>query len=254
MLFMQEFFTAFIYEPIYNALALLVHVVPGGDVGVAIVLLTLVVKFALFPLSLKALRTQAAMREIDPELKRIREKYADNREEQAKKTMELLKEKKVNPFASIFLILIQLPIILGLYFVFLSEGTGAGFDPGTLYSFVQSPTGASFDFLGIVSLTGKSVVLAALVAATQYVNGRLMQFPAPAGEAGSFQHDIQKSMQIQMKYILPIVMGVVAYVVSAAIALYFLISNLFQLFQELYVRGLIFPKTVSGSPARVSGN
>lgn len=233
---LSAFFTTFIYNPIYNALALLVGFVPGGDVGVAIILLTLLIKFALFPLSLKALETQAMMRDIDPELKALRTKYDTNREELARKTMALLKERKVNPFASIFLILIQLPIIFGLYFVFLSEGTTAGFDPSLLYAFVPNPESASFLFLGAVSLTGKSVILALLVGITQFINARLMQFPAPNGEAGSFSHDMAKSMQLQMKYVFPVVMAFVAYVISAAIALYFLVSNLFQLFQELYLR------------------
>jgi len=232
----SSLFNTFIYDPIYNALAFLVHLVPGGDVGVAIIILTLIIKFALFPLSLKALRTQAAMREIDPLLKDLRKKHENNKEELAKKTLALLTEKKVNPFASIFLILIQLPIIFGLYFVFLGEGDGNGFDPTILYSFVPNPEQVSFLFLGLIGLTGKSMFLAGLVAVTQYINARLMQFPDPQGEAGTMSHDLAKSMQVQMKYVFPVVMGVVAYVISAAIALYFLVSNLFQLFQELYVR------------------
>lgn len=233
---LSAFFTNAIYNPIYNALALLVGFVPGGDVGVAMIILTILIKLALFPLSLKALETQAAMQEIDPELKALRKKYDNNREELARQTMALLKERNVNPFASIFLILIQLPIIFGLYFVFLSEGTNGGFDPGLLYSFVPNPETASFLFLGVLSLTGKSVVLALLVGITQFINARLMQLPTPSGEAGSFSHDMAKSMQLQMKYVFPVVMAFVAYVISAAIALYFLVSNLFQLFQELYLR------------------
>ncbi|MEK7613334.1 MAG: YidC/Oxa1 family membrane protein insertase [Patescibacteria group bacterium] len=235
----SSLFNTFIYNPIYNALAVLVHIVPGGDVGIAIIILTLIIKFALFPLSLKALRTQAAMRDIDPLLKDLRKKYENNKEELAKKTLALLTEKKVNPFASIFLILIQLPIIFGLYFVFLLEGGGSGFDPALLYSFVPQPAEASLSFLGLINITGKSIILAALVAVTQYINAQLMQFPEPQGKEGSLSHDLSKSMQVQMKYVFPVMMGVVAYVVSSAIALYFLVSNLFQLFQELYVRKTI---------------
>lgn len=232
---MSALFHSFIYEPIYNALAFLVAVIPGGDVGVAIIILTLGIKFALFPLSLAAVKTQASMRDIDPELKRIRKEFEHNKEESARQTMALLKEKKVNPFASIFLVLIQIPIILGLYFVFRLEGGGGGFDPTLLYAFTPFPSTASFVFLGLVNLTGQSLILAALVAATQFYAARLM-VPAPVGEEGSLSHDLAKSMHVQMRYVLPIVMGVVSYVISAAIALYFLISNLFQIFQELYVK------------------
>jgi len=233
---MVGLFNTFIYEPIYNALAFIVSVVPAGDIGIAIILLTAIIKFALFPLSLKAVRTQALMREIDPELKRIRDELKDNKEELARQTMALFKDKKINPFASFFLILIQLPIILGLYFVFLNEGGAGGFDPNLIYSFISVPENVNFMFLGFVDLAGKSISLAVLVAITQFINARLMMPVAPQGEEGSLQGDLAKSMHLQMRYVFPIVMGGIAYAISAAIALYFLVSNLFQLFQELYVK------------------
>ncbi len=235
----SSLFDTFIYIPIYNSLALLVSLVPGGDVGVAIIILTILIKFILFPLSLKALRTQAAMREIDPELKSIKEKYKDNREEQARRTMELLKEKKVNPFASIFLILIQLPVIFGLFFVFRLDSlddTGLHFDPAILYSFVNNPDPVSFVFIGLIALSSSNIILAVLVSITQFVNAQVMHMPTPSGKSGSIQHDLAKSMQVQMKYVFPIIMGFIAYFLSSALALYFLVSNLFQLFQELYVQ------------------
>ena len=233
---MQALFDALIYNPIYNTLAALVGVIPGGDVGIAIVILTLIIKIILFPLSIVAIKTQVAMREIDPELKALRKKFENDREKLARETMALLKDRKVNPFASIFLILIQLPIILGLYFVFLAEGNGMGFDVARLYPFVANPELVSFSFLGFIDLTARNIPLAIIVAVTQYVNAQLMMPINPQGEEGSLQHDLAKSMHIQMRYVFPIIMGVIAYAISAAIALYFVVSNLFQLFQELYVR------------------
>src|SRR3989344_7953636 len=166
-------FHTYIYEPLYNALALLVAVVPGADVGIAIILLTCLVRLILFPLSLKASRTQIVMREIDPKLKELRETHKDNREELARRTMALFKEHKVNPLAGFLLILIQLPIIIGLYFLFFNEGGAAAFDPAFLYSFVPPPEEASFVFLGLIDLAGKSIVLALLVAASQFFYARL---------------------------------------------------------------------------------
>jgi YidC/Oxa1 family membrane protein insertase len=234
----QNLFDTFIYEPIYNALAILVNTIPGGDVGIAIVLLTVLIKLALFPLSLVAVRTQMVMREIEPELKKLRTTLKEKPEELARATLALFKKHKINPLASIFLILIQLPVIIGLYFVFLREGNGEGFDISILYSFVELPTNVSFNFIGMVDITGPSIVLAVLVAASQYVVSRMMMPPlAPQGdEEKSFQADLMKSMHIQMRYVFPIVMGVIAYVISAAIALYFLVSNLFAIGQEIYVR------------------
>src|SRR3989344_1579314 len=235
---MLALFHTLVYQPMYNALALLVGVVPGGDVGIAIIILTLLIKFILFPLSIKAVRTQVAMREIEPELKRIRETFKDKREDLARATMALFKEKKVNPFASILLIIIQIPVILGLYYVFLVEGRGNGFDPALLCSFIRPPGGASLLFLGFLDLTGKSVILAAVVAVTQYMYARFMPPPAKkeSGAAPSLQEDLMRSMHLQMRYVFPIVFGFVAYYISAAVALYFVVSNLFALAQELYVK------------------
>jgi YidC/Oxa1 family membrane protein insertase len=233
---MQNLFSTVIYDPIYNALAFLVGVVPGGDIGIAIIILTIVIRLILYPLSAKAVKTQIAMREIDPELKRLREELKDSREELARKTMALFKQRKVNPFASIFLILIQLPIIIGLYFVFLHEGQGLGFDPEVLYAFISVPTEASPLFLGLVDLTGKSIVLAVIVGMTQFINARVMMPAQPPSKGASFGEDFQRSMQLQMRYVFPVVIGVIAYFISAAVALYFLTSNLFSLAQELWIK------------------
>lgn len=234
----QDAFNVAIYQPIYNALAFLVGVVPGADVGVAIIILTVLIKLVLFPLSLAAVHTQIAMREVDPELKQLRKDFKDKPEELAKKTLALFKEKKIKPFASILLVLAQLPVIIGLYFVFLKEGSGAGFDPSLLYAFVETPLDASLSFFGVIDLTGPSIILALLVVASQFLASKLT-LPKPTASEGderSFQNDLAKSMHVQMRYVFPVVIGIIAYVISAAIALYFLVSNVFIIGQELYVR------------------
>ncbi len=238
---MASFFHTAIYQPIYNALAFIIGVVPGGDVGIAIVIITLLVRLVLFPLSLSAIKTQISMRAIDPELKTLREKLKDNKEELARQTMALFKENNINPFASFLLILVQLPIIIGLYLVLQHESKIVAFDPSVLYSFVHAPEQASLLFLGFVDLTGKSIVLAGIVAITQFIYARLMT-PPTAGSSSkskqppSFQDDLAKSMNLQMRYVFPLVIGVVAYAASSAIALYFLIGNLFSIGQELAIR------------------
>lgn len=233
---MLGLFHAVVYEPIYNALAFFIGLVPGGDVGLAIVIVTLLVRILLFPLSSAAIRTQIAMRQIDPQLKKIRADFKENKEEQAKKTMSLFKENKINPFASFFLILVQLPVIIGLYTVLTSEAKSLSFDPTILYSFVQAPAVTTLSFLGLVDLTGKSIILALIVAATQFLFAQLMMPSQKSSQGQSLEEDIQKSMSIQMRFVFPIVMGVVAYAASSAIALYFVVSNTFSIGQELLVR------------------
>ena len=237
---MSALFHSFIYEPIYNALAAVVSVVPGGDLGVAIIIITVLVRLILFPLSLKAIRTQIAMRDIDPKLKAIREKNKGNNEVIARETMALFKEHKVNPLAGFFLILIQLPVIFGLYFVFLGGIKAGAFDPTGLYSFISAPAHVSFSFLGLLDLTEKSIILAVIVAVTQFLYARIATpppAPKPAsGSVPSFKEDFGRSMQFQMRYVFPVILGVVSYLATAAVALYFAASNIFMLAQELTVR------------------
>lgn len=239
---MAALFHTAIYEPIYNALAFVVSIVPGGDIGVGIIIITIIVRIILFPLSLSAIKSQIAMKRIDPALKEIREKYKDDKEAVGRKTMELFKENKINPLAGFLLILIQLPVIIGLYMVLQAEATQVSFAPALLYPFVHVPAQTSLLFLGILDLTGKSLLLAVIVAATQFIYARLL---APAKTASvsksadkkpSFQEDFASSMQMQMQYVFPLLIGGIAYFTSAAIALYFVASNVFSILQELVVQ------------------
>lgn len=234
---LSNLFSLLIYNPLYNGLVFFVDILPGGDLGFALIFLTLLVKLILFPISLNAVRTQMIMREIEEPLKEIKEKYKDDRQVQAQKTMELYREKGLNPFSSIALIFLQLPIIFGLYFVF-AKGGFPSVDPTLLYPFISIPEHMNINFLGLIDLTEKSMVLAALAGATQFLQTKLSLPPLKPrveGEA-SFKDDFARSFQLQMRYILPIVVTVVAYIISAAIALYWLTSNLFMIAQELYIR------------------
>src|SRR3989344_3694157 len=117
-----------LYGPLLNAMAFLVSIIPGGDVGIAVIILTILVKIILFPLSQKSIESQAAMTLLAPELNKIKNSGA-SKEEQAKQTFELYKKHKVNPFSGCFLVLIQIPIIFALYFVFYK---GIDFQSATL--------------------------------------------------------------------------------------------------------------------------
>ena len=144
----------FFFDPIYNCLVFFIDVVPGGDVGIAIILATLVVKTVLLPLSLKAARTQYVMREIEPELKEIKEKYKDKREELARATMDAYKNAGVNPFSSILLLFVQIPIIIALYFS-IARGGGVplpDINTSLLYSFIPNPETVSMLFFGVVDI------------------------------------------------------------------------------------------------------
>ncbi len=225
-----------LYEPLLNALAFLVSVVPGGDVGVAVILLTVVVKIALFPLSQKSIESQAEMNILAPEINKIKASGA-SKEEQARLTFELYKKHNTNPFSGCLLILIQIPIIFALYYVFLK---GINFDSGFLYSFIKTPDHANMIFLGLLDITQKSFILAILAGISQYLQAHFMPKPITSspsnGGAPSFADSFSKSMHTQMKYVFPFVVAFIAYSISGAVALYWITSNLFMVGQQIYVK------------------
>ncbi|OIO30195.1 hypothetical protein AUJ77_03610 [Candidatus Nomurabacteria bacterium CG1_02_43_90] len=230
-------FSTIFYQPLYNALVFLISVIPGGNVGLAIILLTFIVRGALLPLSHKSVVSQAKMRSLAPHLEKVKEKHKDDKQEQARKVMELYKEYGINPFSGCLLVLVQFPIILALYFVFFKGLSHLNADH--LYSFIHLPSFApSMMFLGII-LSSKSIILAGIAAVTQYFQIKLSIPPvAPLAEGvkPTFKDDFAKSFNVQMRYMLPLIVFGVSYSISAAIALYWTTSNLFSIGHELFVK------------------
>lgn len=228
---MHYLWNTFLYEPLLNALAFLISIVPGGDVGIAIIVLTLLVKIVIYPLSQRSIESQAKMNALAPELKKIKESGA-SKEDQALQTFELYKKHKTNPFSGCLLVLIQIPVIFALYFVFLK---GLNFDNGIVYSFIKKPEHINTLFLGIIDISGKSILLAALAGVSQYLQAHFMPKPAHSlSEPGSFQESFTKSMHLQMKYFFPFLVAFIAYGISGAVALYWITSNIFAVGQQIY--------------------
>jgi YidC/Oxa1 family membrane protein insertase len=229
------------FDPVYNTLVFFIGLVPGGDVGVAIIATVIVVKLVLFPLSVKAVQTQKIMKEIQPKIKALKETHKDDKQKQAEAMMNVYKEYELNPFSSVFIILLQIPIVIALYFSVYSGGGVALPDINTelLYSFISAPVDATMNFLGLVDITGRSVILAAMAGITQYIHiNFVMPKPEPvdSSKETDIQTEIMNNMQTQLRFVMPILVTVIAYFISAAIALYFFVSNLFAVLQELYVR------------------
>src|SRR6185503_17550379 len=100
----HDIWNALLYKPLINALAVLISIIPGGDVGIAVILLTILVKLLLFPFSQRSIKNQAAMTMLAPELDKIK-KSGVSKEEQARLTFELYKKHKTNPFSGCLLVL-----------------------------------------------------------------------------------------------------------------------------------------------------
>lgn len=236
---MSYLFNIFFYKPLYNGLIFLINILPWVDIGIIVILFTCIVKLILFPLSKKSVLTQIKMKEIQPDLDAIKEKHKNNKQEQALKVMALYKEKKVNPFSGILLLFIQIPIIFALYFVFLKGGLPK-IDTNMLYSFIKIPESVDISFFGLMDITQKSYLMAFFAALTQFFQ---VKFAVPNFKkidnklkSNSFKDDLAKSMSIQMKYILPVIIFFISRGLPAVVALYWTTSNLFAIGQELYLR------------------
>ncbi|KKW07945.1 MAG: Stage III sporulation protein J [Candidatus Kaiserbacteria bacterium GW2011_GWC2_49_12] len=230
-------FNTLVHDPLYNGLIFLVDVLPSHDVGIAVVLLTIIVRIIIFPLSKSAVETQRKMKDIAPDVEKLKEKYKDKREEQGRAILTLYREKGIRPLANLGLLFAQLPILIGLYWVFAWGGL-PDVDPTILYSFVNVPGTVDMLFLGSIAMDGHSVILALLVSASQFVYMRLSMGPrqkATQPTGTSFSADMARSLDLQMRYFLPLMIGGISYYIVAAAPLYWTVSNLFMIGQELFM-------------------
>jgi YidC/Oxa1 family membrane protein insertase len=230
-----SFFNTVFYDPIYNLLVTFVALVPGADVGLAVIALTVLIRLILLPFSLSAARTQRAMRALEPKLNEIKEKHKENKEELARKTLELYRTEKVNPFASILTLFIQIPILIALFWVFYYEAFPM-LEVARLYAFTPTPTDIQVSFLGLIEMGGKSIILAALAGVTQFAQAHFALSKAPKPTGTGMQADFSRVMTLQLRYVFPILIAVIGYTTSAAIALYFVTANIVGVLQEWYVR------------------
>ncbi len=223
-----------LYQPLLNILAFFVSIIPGGDVGIAVIIVTILVKAALFPLSQRSIESQAKMNLLNPELKKIKNSGA-SKEEQAKQTFELYKKYKTNPFSGCLLVLIQIPIIFALYYVFIR---GLSFNPANLYSFVHAPATSNMNFLGVLNIAKNHIwILAILAGVSQFFQAFYMPKPALSNtDKESFQDSFSKSMNMQMRYVFPLIVAFIGYSVSGAVALYWITSNVFAIGQQIYAK------------------
>ncbi|HRY30825.1 MAG TPA: YidC/Oxa1 family membrane protein insertase [Candidatus Paceibacterota bacterium] len=235
---MKALFVSLVVRPFYNALILLMDFVTS-DIGIALVILTLVFRFILFPLYRSQIRTQIKMGQVQEPLKKIQEKYKDDRETMGREMLKLYRQNKINPFSGILIMIIQLPLLIGFYYVFSRSGL-PNINENLLYSFVSWPENINTMFLGLIDMTGKSLPLAIIVGITHFFQMRLMlpkKKEAQEGDKpGGSKENMMRSMQTQMSYFMPGMMAVMAYTLGSMVGLYFFVGGLISIGQEFYIR------------------
>lgn len=237
--FIVSVFNALIYQPLFNILVLLYSYLPGQDFGIAIIVLTVLIKLALYPLSAKGIKAQKALQEIQPKIKALQERLKNDKEKQVREIMELYKKEKVNPFSSMLPLLIQLPILIGLFRVFTR-----GFGPEQLerlYGFVPHPGQIDTTFLSIVDLmkgptteeaglVWPAVFLIVLAGALQFIQAKMITPKKVKAGPPDFSQMLQK----QMIFFFPIFTVFILWVVIpiSALALYWVVITVFTIGQQ----------------------
>ncbi|MFZ2522875.1 MAG: membrane protein insertase YidC [Minisyncoccia bacterium] len=231
---MTNLFHTLISTPFYNGLIFLMESLPFFDAGIIIIIFTIIIKLILLPLSIKSSKAQLQMKSSEKDLKVIKEKYKD-KTEQSQKIMEYYKEHNINPFSGIFILIIQIPILIGLYGVFLKSGL-PNINTAILYPFIGIPESINMTFLHFVNISEKSYLLAYIAGATAYLQFAAMNGDKAPQSDGSTQSEMMRAMNINMKFFFPVLIAFIAYTVSSAVALYLITSNIFAIFQEYYIK------------------
>lgn len=263
----MNIFDILIVQPIFNLLIGLYSIIPGGDFGISLIIFTVLVRFALFPIVKKQLHQTKMMRKLQPELARIKKQAKGNKQLESMQMLELYKKHGVSPFRSIGILLIQLPIFIALFHVIQIftqhrdqiEKYAYGFmeNIGPVKHLIENPDQFNEKLLGIVDLTKTAfsdgrvdiflIVLAVVAAATQYIMSKqtmpqaeskkglreVMKEAADGKQAD--QSEMNAIVMSKMIKVLPFFMFFVMVTVPGALALYYAVSNIVAVAQQSYL-------------------
>jgi YidC/Oxa1 family membrane protein insertase len=246
---MSALFNQFIYQPLYNILIFTYNILPVRDFGMAIVIVTILIKLFLIPLSRKQIESQKKMQEMQPKIKALQEKHKNDKEKQSRALMELYKENKTNPFSGCLPMAIQLVFLIAIYRVLFNiSKAGLIVNTNDLYSFINNPGQINKMFLGIIDLASSinlgglalkdipHIALVILAAGSQYIQTKMLMANQPAvkpEKAG--QADFSQIMSKQMLFLGPLLTLFIGVKFPAGLALYWLASTVFMIIQQHYL-------------------
>jgi YidC/Oxa1 family membrane protein insertase len=226
---MSYLYQLIFFQPLLNALIFLYETIAFKDLGLAIILLTLLIRILLFPVFQKSAEHQAAIQQLQPKIKKIQEEHKSNKEAQSQAMVSLFKEHKVNPFSGFFFLLIQLPIIIALYHIFTQI-----IQPdvlNNLYAITPRPDRIIPDFLGLLNLGESNIVMVSLAAITQFFQAKQTLPPVTVDQKLS----PAEQMTRRMIYLGPLLTLFIFSSLPAAVSLYWTASSVFSILQQLII-------------------
>ncbi|HOZ36909.1 MAG TPA: YidC/Oxa1 family membrane protein insertase [bacterium] len=237
---MTEIYHLLIYQPLFNLLVFFYNNVSFQDIGIAVLLMTIFIKLILYPLSVKSIRAQKALQELQPKMDAIKAKYKNNQEAMGRELMALYKNEKINPASSCLPLLIQLPFLIAVYNVFRN-----GLKPeslGALYSFVHNPGQIDVMAFGFLDFSEKNIVLAALSALAQYWASSMLITKRQPSISGSSDEKLTSALNKQTLYLMPAITFFVGLSLPSGLTFYWFFSTVLTAIQQLYIFKKHFPK------------
>ena len=227
---MGTLYTEILYRPLFNAVVFLYDILPGHDFGFAIIALTTIIRVLFFPLSIKTVRSQKALSQLNPKIQEIKQRFKNDKSAQSVETMKLYKENNINPLAGCLPLLIQLPILIGLYQAFI-----AGLKPenlNMLYGFVSNPGVVNKISFGFLDITAKMPLLAIFAGAAQFIQA----WATKAQNQGLSPNKEMAALNSQMLYFFPIMIIVIGWNLPAGLILYWITTTVFSILEQLYIK------------------
>ena len=244
-----------LFRPILNFLIWLYGVLPGNDLGLAIIALTIVIKLVLYPFTVAQIKQQKSMQELQPAMAEIKVRLKNDKEAQAKELMELYRKNKVNPASSCLPLLIQLPVFIALYQA-LSMGLKSK-SLTMLYPFIQNPGAIHATFLGFINLANPNYILAILAAGAQFLQSWMMFKKAKPSitmppeevrkDAGAKDEDMTVLVNQQMMYMMPIVTLIIGIKLPGGLTLYWFVMSILTVLQQYLLMRKPVPPILSKS-------
>lgn len=236
-------FNTFFLAPVYNIVVFFLNLFPSHDIGVAIILTTILIKLLLLKLNLSSQKSSYLIKDAQEELSTIKKKYGDDKQKIAEETMKIYKEKKIKPFSSFLILLIQIPVFFALFYVFRDGGVILRED--LIYSFNTFPETVKNLAFGFMNLSQKYIWVGILTGITMFILSKRQSLGLTNNKkeekqrdskTQDFQEVFAKTMQMQMKYFLPVISGVSAAVLPSAIGVYWTVNNILSIFQDIYIK------------------
>lgn len=236
-------FNELLYRPLFNSMVFFYNTIPGANIGLALILTTLVVRILMIPLYRASIKSQREMAIVQPILKELQTKYKDDRQKLSEEMLKAYKEHNVNPFAGILLLFVQIPILIAIYNVSLNIFKPENYP--ALYSLITLPETFNPQFFGLLNVAdSKNIILALLVGISQYYQIKLIMKrtqPAKPKETKKSKKkksdkpeepDFATTLNKQMLFMMPILVTIFAYSFPAAMSLYWITTTLFTIGQE----------------------